>query len=98
MSNSPKTLHFHSETMHPYRFPEQLKFGHLKVGETFRLLPTGSRWFADPLPGTFLKISPRRYVPCETYLCGLRVVVKPDPTATPARIDSVHHPVAEPRL
>jgi len=71
-----------------YRFPEQLRFRHLAVGETFRLLPDGGRWYDQPLPGTYQKISPRRCVPCDVHWsvpCDahwgglkLRVTVAPD--------------------
>jgi len=64
----------------PYKFPEQLCFGHLAVGETFQLLPENGRWHGKPMAGTYRKISARRCVPCQAYWAGtvLRVTVEPN--------------------
>jgi hypothetical protein len=64
-----------------YRFPEQLRFRHLAVGETFRLLPDDGRWYDQPLPGTYQKISPRRCVPCDAHWGGLKLRVTVAPNA-----------------
>ena len=63
----------------PYRFPEQLRFSHLAVGETFQLLPDGGRWHDKPLAGTYRKTSARCCVPCQAHWAGtvLRVTVEP---------------------
>ncbi len=56
-----------------YRFPQQLVFGHLKIGERF-CFPTKD--------GVFKKISPSRYIEIEVHLVnGTRLKERSIPSA-----------------
>ena len=74
----------------PYRFPETLRFKHLKVGGLFLF---------SPLPGyreprrEYKKISARRYVPVKVRLCGVKV--KHDVTGEPILIGTVNAAVTD---
>lgn len=57
-------------TRYRYHFTEQLRFKHLYIGELFMFPPHPGR---DYVLGPFKKISPRKYVPCETWLRGVNI-------------------------
>ena len=78
-----------------YRFPEQLRFKHLKTGELFCLLPAGGHWSDAPVAGPYRKVSPRRFVPVQVRTSGLRVIADPISGAPVWAIDSVNAPVTD---
>lgn len=74
-----------------YRFPEQLRFRHLKVGELFRFPANAAHPFAL---GPFVKLSARKYQPCEVWVTGgLRV--KHSVTGAPILIGSINAAVSD---
>jgi hypothetical protein len=70
-----------------YRFPQQLVFGHLNIGERF-CFPTKD--------GVFKKISPRRYIEIEVYFInGTRVKERSIPSAKVQTITTPKIPVVD---
>lgn len=74
----------------PYRFPEQLRFKHLARHELF-VFPAGN---GTPAMGPYMKLSPRRYVPCRVELVGERIIAHVQ-AAPVLHIGSINAPVSD---
>lgn len=74
-----------------YHWPEALRFKHLAIGDLF-VFPA-SRDFADYQRGPYIKISPRKYQPCEAWLVNVKIRSKP--YGSPILIGSVNAKVSQ---